>query len=677
MDTERNCPSCGKPLPANAPKGLCPGCLMQAGFRTGDAPGANDPTQRAAFEPPSVAELAELFPQLEILQLLGKGGMGAVYKGRQPALDRIVALKILPPHPASDTGFAERFTREARALARLNHPNIVAVHDFGSAGPYHYFVMEYVEGGNLRELEQEGRFSPREALKIIPQICEALQYAHDEGIVHRDIKPENVMLDKRGRVKITDFGLAKITGIAADKLRLTGARDVMGTPHYMAPEQVEHPREVDHRADIYSLGVVFYEMLTGELPLGRFAAPSSKVQVDVRIDEVVLHTLEKEPSRRYQHAVEVKTDVETIASAEKSVAAPQAGRSADARLQTAATIARWTARIFSILLLLFFGTFMVIEGTPPFGSQPAGVQLNFVALGLMLGGFIIGWKKEGPAALLIASGVVLWNASESALRLNLFQTPLPVAMLYAFSWWVARGRKTGVLVAVSCGLLFAFLLGRLFLPANVFIRGTISDAQSGRAITNAEISLRASAPARKMPPRPQSRSGRDGAFSLYVGWYRAGEPVRITAPGYMTLTTTLEPRRLGQRVIKRDFVLQPEVPHGQSGHVCTLSCCSPVVVSTVPESGAQDVDPGLTEIHATFSADMIDSWSWVQLDEESFPQPTGQPRFLQGARTCVLPVKLQPGKTYALWLNADGFQNFQDAHGQASVPYLLIFKTRD
>jgi len=286
---------------------------MKAGFDTAVSPEAGQPSRTPAFVPPSIAEVAKLFPQFEILELLGHGGMGAVYKARQPTLDRLVALKILPPQGSGDSGFAERFTREARALAKLSHPNIVAVHEFGQVGSLHYFVMEYVEGVNLRQLERAGKLTPREALKIIPQICDALQFAHDEGIVHRDIKPENVMLDKKGRVKIADFGLARILGREPEDLRLTGTKDIMGTPHYMAPEQVEHPQEVDHRADIYSLGVVFYEMLTGELPLGRFQPPSRKVEVDVRLDEVVLHALEKEPERRYQQASEVKSDVETIA----------------------------------------------------------------------------------------------------------------------------------------------------------------------------------------------------------------------------------------------------------------------------------------------------------------------------------------------------------------------------
>lgn len=238
--------------------------------------------------------------------------MGAVYKARQPGLNRTVALKLLPPQ--SEPDFAERFTREAQALAQLNHPNIVAVYDFGQVtSGLHFLIMEYVDGLNLRQIERAERLSPRDALRIIPEICAALQFAHDEGIVHRDIKPENVLIDKRGRVKIADFGLAKMLGHETGNAPLTGVGQVMGTPHYMAPEQIEHPAEVDHRADIYSLGVVFYEMLTGELPLGRFAPPSRKVQIDVRLDEVVLRALEKEPEQRYDHVSEMKTQVETIA----------------------------------------------------------------------------------------------------------------------------------------------------------------------------------------------------------------------------------------------------------------------------------------------------------------------------------------------------------------------------
>jgi len=325
---ETRCPRCGTELTAGTPEKLCPRCLLLAGLESQGKP-LSPPT--AAYSPsfyaPAPAELSRFFPQLEILELLGKGGMGAVYKARQPGIDRLVALKILPPDVGGDTTFSGRFTREAQALAKLNHPNIVILFDFGRAMPVtplagegreaeaglYYFLMEYIDGVNLRQAMRAGNLKAAEALKIVPQICDALQFAHDEGVVHRDIKPENILLDKRGRVKIADFGLAKLFGTKADHA-LTGTHQIMGTPHYMAPEQIQGTRDVDHRADIYSLGVTFYEMLTGELPLGRFAAPSKKVHIDVRLDEVVLRTLEVEPEKRYQHAGDVRTEVDQIAS---------------------------------------------------------------------------------------------------------------------------------------------------------------------------------------------------------------------------------------------------------------------------------------------------------------------------------------------------------------------------
>jgi serine/threonine protein kinase len=313
MKPDRQCPRCGTKLPKDAPEGLCPTCLIQAGIGTDPGVTKPDPDRDSNRPPPSPQEIAPSFPQLEIFELIGQGGMGIVYKARQPKLDRIVALKILPLELGRDPAFAERFAREARALARLNHPHIVAIYDFGELNGLYYFLMEHVDGVSLRQLESSRRLSPEQALSMVPRICDALQYAHEEGIVHRDIKPGNILLDKKGRVKIADFGLAKLVGAAPDDLSLTGAGQSMGTPHYMAPEQIHHSGQVDHRADIYSLGVVFYEMLTGELPVGRFAAPSRKVQVDVRLDDIVLRALENNPERRYQQASEIKTDVESIA----------------------------------------------------------------------------------------------------------------------------------------------------------------------------------------------------------------------------------------------------------------------------------------------------------------------------------------------------------------------------
>jgi predicted Ser/Thr protein kinase len=263
---------------------------------------------------PATEELAPppVIPGYEILGELGRGGMGRVYRARQSKLDRLVALKILPSETSRDSNFAERFTREARALAKLNHANIVTVYDFGQTDSLSYFVMEYVDGANLRQLLKSGPVSPQETLQIMSQICDALQYAHDEGIVHRDIKPENILRDKRGRVKIADFGIAKLLARTTKDYTLTGPWQVLGTFHYMAPEQIENPLSLDHRADIYSLGVLFYEMLTGGLPIGRFSLPSQKAKIDARIDEVVLKALEKEPELRYQHVSELKAAVDEL-----------------------------------------------------------------------------------------------------------------------------------------------------------------------------------------------------------------------------------------------------------------------------------------------------------------------------------------------------------------------------
>jgi len=306
------CPKCGAPIPTEAPQGLCPKCVL-LGAATATEHGV---PATATSEIPSIERIAAAFPQLEIVELVGRGGMGFVFKARQPHLDRFVALKLLPDKLAKDAQFAERFNREGRVLAKLNHPNIVSVFDFGQSGGFYYLQMEYVDGVNLRQAMRAGRFSPAEALTIVPKVCEALQYAHEQGILHRDIKPENILLDAKGRVKIADFGIAKLVGEDQPNITLTNTGAALGTPHYMAPEQLEKPSTVDHRADIYSLGVVFYEMLTGELPIGRFAAPSSKTPVNTTVDDVVFRALEKDRERRFQSAGEMKTQVEHLGGGE-------------------------------------------------------------------------------------------------------------------------------------------------------------------------------------------------------------------------------------------------------------------------------------------------------------------------------------------------------------------------
>ena len=298
------CPECGKAVPLHSQHRLCAACLIAQALASrticGECEDATPPHPL-----PNPEEIADKFPQLEIIECLGRGGMGVVYKARQKSLNRTVAIKILAPEREHDSRFAERFAREAEILAQLSHPHIVIIHDFGQADGLFYLLMEFVDGVNLRDLLREGKIEPRQALKIVPSICEALEYAHGKGIVHRDIKPENLLLDRDGRVKIADFGIAGLVGAEGE---------TAGTPPYMAPEQAGAHCEVDHRADIYALGVVLYEMLTGERPAKEVVAPSQKVQIDVRLDEIILRALDKNPERRYQQASVFRTQVETIAS---------------------------------------------------------------------------------------------------------------------------------------------------------------------------------------------------------------------------------------------------------------------------------------------------------------------------------------------------------------------------
>ena len=369
MSADSNhCPRCSSSLPADAPKGLCPRCLSAMNLATETVlTGA----ETVAAQPPlTPGELAPHFPQLEILECLGRGGMGVVYKARQKTLHRLVALKLLAPERVQDPRFAERFAHEAQALARLNHPSIVAVHDFGQAGGFFYLLMEFVDGVNLRQAMKAGHFTPEQALAIVPPVCEALQYAHEQGVVHRDIKPENLLLDKEGRVKIADFGIAKMIGENSS----AGLADSQpaGTPQYMAPEQKDHQR-TDHRADIYSLGVVLYEMLTGELPADKLQPPSKRVQVDVRIDEIVLRALEVKPELRFQTAAEFRTGVENVKSGEAiaQTAAPPAIRFRLVEERGGRRIIVWRGvlgaalAVFAIALVVGAASSLIAKGANP------------------------------------------------------------------------------------------------------------------------------------------------------------------------------------------------------------------------------------------------------------------------------------------------------------------------
>ena len=284
--------------------------------------------------PPEPSDLAGRFPDLEIVRLLGRGGMGAVYEARQTRLDRPVALKILPADLGRDPAFAGRFRREARTLAKLSHGNVVGVYDFGTTAAgadgegLFFLVMELVDGPDLRgALRSEAPPTPAEALALVRQICAGLDYAHSRGVIHRDVKPENVLLGRDGTAKLADFGLAKLAGDPDSvpdtaPTALTRAGQIMGTPRYMAPEQLSGGDAIDCRADVYAVGVLLYELLTGKLPLGRFEPPSTRAGVDAAWDPIVHRALEADPAARYPTAATLLADLDRLATGGTEDTAP-------------------------------------------------------------------------------------------------------------------------------------------------------------------------------------------------------------------------------------------------------------------------------------------------------------------------------------------------------------------
>ncbi len=283
-------------------------------------------------------------PGYEILSLLGRGGMGAVYKARQKSLDRTVALKVLPPRAAKDETFIRKFISEARTVAKLNHENIIAGIDVGEANGTYYFAMEHVEGESLaRLIEQEGPLDEHRALEITAQIAKALEHAHKHGLVHRDVKPQNILLAKNDVAKLCDLGLAKQAG-QDDKGETTGVP--LGTPHYLSPEQARGEADVDIRSDIYSLGASLYHMLTGVPP---FEGDSPMVlmtkhlteepvpprrkndEVSKAASDLVLHMMAKDKTERPQSPTEVFEELQRVLAGKKPKGTSGTKRTASAR----------------------------------------------------------------------------------------------------------------------------------------------------------------------------------------------------------------------------------------------------------------------------------------------------------------------------------------------------------
>jgi len=306
----QSCPQCGVSLTPEAPKGLCPRCLFSQAMRP--PPEETVKLKKAAVPLPE--EMASHFPNYEILRILGRGGMGAVYLARQTSLNRLVAIKILPAElDDGENNFTQRFKNEAQAMAQLSHPGIVAVYDFGqTTSGLLYIVMEYIDGTDVALMvERQGRLPSAHAMAITAHVCDALAYAHGKGIIHRDIKPSNIMIGYDGVVKVADFGLAKMS--QTEQSGLTQSGMVMGTLHFMAPEALTLGRAVDQRADIYAVGVMLYQMLTGKLPQGLFEMPSLQVKgLDPRYDGIVAKALREDRNLRYASAVELRHDLDAI-----------------------------------------------------------------------------------------------------------------------------------------------------------------------------------------------------------------------------------------------------------------------------------------------------------------------------------------------------------------------------
>lgn len=318
MDSARQCLKCGSIFVPDSTEELCHRCLKTDGP---SAVGATErlPAQISGRARPAVLptpeELAPLFPQFEIQKLLGRGGMGVVFKARQKSLNRLVAIKLLPPLEDHDElKLVERFHQEAQTLAHLNHPGIVQIYDFGeTASRQPFFVMEFVDGMDVADLiAAKGRLSVDATLRIIRPVCDALEYAHRRSVIHRDIKPSNVMVDHEGMVKVADFGLAKLQDPAFAN-NLTRTHVALGTQEFAAPEVFKPGMVVDQRADIYSLGVMLYQMLTGEIPRVMFKLPSlCRPELGTRFDAFVCKALETNPVDRFQTAAEFQQSLDAV-----------------------------------------------------------------------------------------------------------------------------------------------------------------------------------------------------------------------------------------------------------------------------------------------------------------------------------------------------------------------------
>ena len=286
----------------------------------------NDPSHHPTFNAPDPEVLSTLFPGYDIETLIATGGMGAVYRAVQRSLDRVVAIKILPREFGADPSFRESFEAEAKAMAKLNHPNLIGVFDFGEVDGMLFIIMEFVPGGSLYHFAYGKALDGVLVGQLIEAVCDGLAHAHHHGILHRDIKPANILLDAQGRPKIGDFGLARVIG-----KQVEAGETVYGTPHYTAPEVINSPASVDSRADVFSIGVMLHELLTTKLPAKDPRPPSAISGCDTRFDAIVKRATNPLPDLRYPTAAAMGKDVKAVvealsASKLRGASAPAANR---------------------------------------------------------------------------------------------------------------------------------------------------------------------------------------------------------------------------------------------------------------------------------------------------------------------------------------------------------------
>ncbi len=254
--------------------------------------------------------------EYQLLEKIGEGGIAEIYKAFQPSLKREVAIKILSRKLTSDPELVGRFDQESLIIARLRHPNIIHVIDKGKTGDNYYFVMEYVDGTDFETMLSTGQYDFQQKMDVMVQLCKALDYAHKNNIVHRDVKPANILIDKEGNVLVADFGIAQI--VAKDGREKSEGGWIMGTPAYMSPEQKSGTSRVDLRTDIYAVGVILYEVLTGRKPTGKYVSPSKLMQdIPGELDEIIEICLRSDPNDRFRSAVELKDRLLEVLSGSK------------------------------------------------------------------------------------------------------------------------------------------------------------------------------------------------------------------------------------------------------------------------------------------------------------------------------------------------------------------------